>query len=92
MENKDAADVFRLLQAIETERLAAGLELLRTDPISRTPTVNSLRFLEGLFGRPDGLGVTLLRGAVTGLDDPEIAAASCVELANDVLDHDKKNL
>jgi hypothetical protein len=85
LENKDAADIFRLLQAIETERLVAGLRRLSDDPISHVAAVNSLDFLESLFARVEALGIRLLRAAVTGLDDPEIAAASCVELANDLL-------
>jgi hypothetical protein len=85
LENKDAADVFRLLQTIETERLAVGLRRLSDDPISRRAAINSLEFLESLFARGEALGIRLLRAAVAGLDDPEIAAASCVELANDLL-------
>jgi nucleotidyltransferase-like protein len=85
LENKDAADVFRLLQTIETERLVAGLGRLGDDPISRLAAITSLEFLEGLFAQVEALGIRLLRAAVAGLDDPEIAAASCVELANDLL-------
>jgi hypothetical protein len=85
LENKDAADVFRLLQAFETERLAVGLRRLKEDPISQASTINSLEFLDGLFARIDAIGIALLRAAVGGLDDPEIAAASCVELAKDLI-------
>lgn len=90
LENKDAADVFRLLQAIETERLVAGFRRLSDDPISRMAAVNSLEFLDNLFARVEALGIRLLRAAVAGLDDPEIAAASCVELAKDLLRSAKK--
>ena len=92
LENKDAADIFRLLQAIETERLVAGLRRLSDDPISRMAAVNSLDFLESLFAQLEALGIRLLRAAITGLDDPEIAAASCVELANDLLRSAKREI
>jgi hypothetical protein len=85
LENKDAADIFRLLQAVETERLITGLVRLRDDSISRQTATKALEFLEVLFGRAEGIGISLLRAGVAGLDDPEIIAASCVELAADVL-------
>jgi hypothetical protein len=85
LENKDAADVFRLLQAIATERLVAGLAKLRSDPISVTVSANALDFLQRLFGEAGGLGIKLLRAAVEGLDDPDVAAASCLELAKDLV-------
>ncbi len=85
LENKDAADVFRVLQAIQRERLVAGFRRLREDSISQATAVLALDFLEGLFTRSDALGINLLRAAVTGLDDPDVAAASCLELANDLL-------
>ncbi len=85
LENKDAADVFRLLQAVETERLVAGWARLRDDSISALIATNALEFLEVLFARAEALGIALLRAAVAGLGDPDIAAASCIELANDLL-------
>jgi hypothetical protein len=85
LKNKDAADVFRLLQAIKTERLVDGFRRMMEDPISRASAANALTFLEDLFGKKDAIGIQMLRAAVEGLDDPDIAAASCVELANDLL-------
>jgi hypothetical protein len=85
LENKDAADIFRLLQAISTERLVAGFAKITADPISATVSTNSFDFLQRLFGQSEGLGISLLRDAVTGLGDPDNAEASCVELAKDLL-------
>jgi len=85
LENKDAADVFRLLQALPTEKLVAGLAKLRSDPISATVSAHALDFLQRLFGEADLLGIMLVRAAVEGLDDPDVAAASCVELAKDLI-------
>jgi hypothetical protein len=85
LENKDAADTFRLLQAVETERLVGGLVRLRNDSISRVAATNALGYLEVLFCQAEGMGTALLRAAVAGLDDPEVVAASCVELAIEVL-------
>lgn len=85
VENKDAADVLRLLQSIPTTKLLAGFGKLRSDPISATITTHGLDFLQRLFGGTGGLGIKLLRAAVEGLDDPDVAAASCVELAKDLL-------
>ena len=85
LENKDAADIFRLLQAIPTDKLAAGLAKLRSGPISATVSAKALDFLQRLFGETEGLGIKLLRAAVEGLDDPDVAAASCLELAKDII-------
>jgi hypothetical protein len=90
LENKDAADVFRLLQAISTERLLAGLKTTIADPISMSVTVRALEFLEHLFCDSEGIGINLLRAAITGLDDPDVAAASCIELAMDLEREAKK--
>ncbi len=86
LENKDAADVFRLLQAIDLERFASGFRALREDAVSAASAVRAIGFLEDLFGRAGGLGIGMLREAVTGLDDPDIAAASCLQLARDVME------
>jgi len=85
LENKDAADIFRLLQAIPTDKLITGLAKLRSDPISATVSAKALDFLQRLFGETEGLGIKLLRAAVEGLDDPDVAAASCLELAKDLI-------
>jgi hypothetical protein len=85
LKTRTRADVFRLLQAIATERLVDGMAKLKDHPVSRTAAVDSLDFLERLFAQREALGIRLLRAATAGLDDPEIVAASCVELARDIV-------
>ena len=53
-------------------------------------TVRALEFLEHLFCDSEGVGINLLRAAITGLDDPDVAAASCIELALDLVREAKK--
>jgi len=44
-----------------------------------------LRYLRELFATPDGAGLDLLRAAVRGVEDEEVAAESCIALVQELL-------
>ncbi len=85
LSNKDALDVLRLLQATPTEALATSLTMLRADPLAGPTTNVALDLLQELFGTPDTVGSQMAARAVEGLADPDVIAASCAALAEDLL-------
>lgn len=85
LNNKDAIDVVRLLRAITTEHLAAGLARLLDDPISSAVSEMSLHQLQALFGSPSGKGVQMAVRGLEPLELPEVVAASTTMLVGDLL-------
>lgn len=85
-DDKDALDVYRLLQAISTERLTRGTGHLLEQAMSRAVTQEALVHLETLFADAAAGGSLMAARAVELLDDPERIAASCAALASDLLD------
>jgi hypothetical protein len=85
--DKDAHDLYRLLAAVPTEELAAGLRRLRADELAGPPTQQALDLLDELFGRgPDALGAVMAGRAEEGIGNPQVAAASAAILSGDLLD------
>lgn len=83
--DKDALDVFRLLQGVSTQDLAASMERLLANKISAQVTHQSLELLRQLFGRQDGAGAEMVVRATEGLEDPATIRASCQVLASELL-------
>ena len=84
-EDKDALDVYRLLQAVPTEELADRLGELLSDPLASEVSREAVGFLETLFGRTEAEGIQMTVRATEGLEDPDRLAASCSALAEDLL-------
>ena len=57
--DKDALDVLRLLQAIDTATFAAGLAQLANHELCAAVTAEAVSQLAPLFGSPDSVGVTM---------------------------------
>lgn len=86
-DDKDAHDLYRLLAAVSTDAVAAGLGRLRADELAGPPTERALALLAELFGAgPEALGSRMAGRAEEGIGDPQIAAASAAVLSKDVLD------
>jgi len=84
--DKDAHDIYRLLMAIPTSGLAAGLYGLTKDDLAGSVTAQALIYLADLFA--DGAtasGSHMAGRAEEGVGDPEVVAASCAVLASDLL-------
>ncbi|MGJ6979882.1 GSU2403 family nucleotidyltransferase fold protein [Aestuariimicrobium soli] len=85
-DNKDAHDVYRLLQAIETPTLAASLESLLHTHVSEAVTREALVHLRQLFGDgPDALGSSMAGAAEELVGDPAGVSASVALLSQDLL-------
>ncbi len=84
--DKDAHDLFRLLVAIPTERLADTLRRLRNDELAEPATHQALTYLDTLFAAgPKALGAVMAGRAEEGVGDPTTVAASAALLAQDLL-------
>jgi hypothetical protein len=83
--DKDALDLYRLLQAVPTERLADGVRRLRADELSRDTTDDALDTLRALFTRPGADGVEMTVRAAGDPEGSDIIRASTITLAGDLL-------
>lgn len=83
---KDALDIYRLLQAISTDDLAARLARLRDSDEAGAVTGAAIGHLRALFGARDGKGVELAVGATRAIMDPVELTLSLVTLSNDLMD------
>ena len=86
LDNKDSLDILRLLQALSTEELAAGIHRLLGDNRSAEVTQEALTYLQDLFGGAESLGSVMAGQAVEGIEDPATIAESSAALANDLLE------
>lgn len=82
LKDKDALDVFRLLNAVQAEEYHARIGLLRANPVSAGVTDTALRLFSKLFAAPDGDGVAMVVRALP-LDDPETVSGRCLALARE---------
>ena len=85
LKDKDALDVYRLLQAVPTEKLAEQLKKLGENEISVAVTQAALAELPRLFGRLDAPGCQMAVRATEALLPGSTMAASIVALTNDLL-------
>ncbi len=83
---KDAFDIYRLLRAIETTKMASEFGLILSHEISSRVTAEALTTFQRLFGAPSGVGTQLVVRSVLNLEDPDFIAASTVALSRDLLD------
>lgn len=83
--DKDALDLYRLLQAVPTEQLADGVRRLRADELSRDTTDEALDTLRVLFTRPDAEGVEMTVRAAGDPEGSDIVRASTMALAADLV-------
>ncbi|MDQ4500749.1 GSU2403 family nucleotidyltransferase fold protein [Sinomonas sp. ASV322] len=86
LNDKDAHDAYRLLRAIETEKLRAGFTVLLDNELSREVTREALDHLAVLFAdSADALGSTMAGRAEEGVGEPEEVAVAVSILAGDLL-------
>jgi len=87
LNDKDAHDVYRLLQATtDMAALSASFERLLANPVSKTVTQQAIDWLPGLFADgPEALASVMAGRAEQGVGDPDVVSASVAVLAADVL-------
>ena len=77
LSDKDAADVFRLMQTADATRTATTLRQLAVDLVAGPVAQAGLRYLVDLFGRSASPGVTMAVAALQLAVPPERIAAVC---------------
>jgi hypothetical protein len=85
LDDKDALDVLRLLQAIETPTLVAAIHRLLLHDVANDVTREALDGLKQYFTDPSAAGSQMAVRAVGGLMAADVVAASCAALASDLL-------
>lgn len=84
--DKDAHDIYRLLVAIPTSRLAAAIYGLSNDDLAGPVTTRALTYLADLFAAgATAIGSHMAGRAEEGVGEPDVVAASCAALASDLL-------
>ena len=83
--DKDALDILRLLQAIDTETLAQGLVSLAVDKLSAEVTSEAMSQFKSLFGSQDDVGIRMANRAARSSVEPDVIAASFALLVSDLL-------
>ena len=85
LNDKDAFDVFRLLQATDSPTLAEGLAQLMDHEVSQTVATEALSQLSPLFAAPDAVGVRMAVRAAGPDAEPDVIAASLRALVSDLV-------
>lgn len=83
--DKDAFDIYRLIRAVDAQELAAGVQRLVDNDISRAVTDQALSLFRELFGHTRADGTEQVVRHVEGLEDPDFIAASSVSLSEEFL-------
>lgn len=86
LDDKDALDVLRLLRAVPTTALAAGLHRLLSDAAAQEVAREAVDHLARLFGATGASGTQMAVQATERLEDPAAIAGSCVALTAALLD------
>jgi hypothetical protein len=76
--DKDAGDIYRLVQATSVADMAAGLRLALTDDVAAPVADAALRHLRGLFADRRHIGVGMAQRAVGPSGEPEETVAAAL--------------
>ncbi len=85
LNDKDAHDVYRLLVATSTDDLAATMQMLQDQQMTREVVTHAMGYLRDLFSTADALGASMAGRAEAGIGQPDTVAASVSYLAQDLL-------
>lgn len=85
VKDKDALDIFRLLQAIPTDTFVQRIKGLQTSEVSRAVTDEAILHLNTLFSQSTGTGVQLAVRATRFLIDPDELTLTLTTLTVDLL-------
>jgi hypothetical protein len=77
LDDKDAADVVRLMQTTNPDEVAGTLNALGDDVIAGVPSKNALIYIEELFGRRGALGIEMAARALRGAMPEDRVQALC---------------
>ncbi|HEX5145614.1 MAG TPA: hypothetical protein VFV85_01220 [Conexibacter sp.] len=77
-DDKDAADVVRLMRATDPHAVGRTLVRVRADPVAQEACVRGVRMLDALFGRAGRPGVRMAQRALRLAMPEELVEALCV--------------
>ena len=83
--DKDAVDVLRLMQAVDTRTLAAGLAQLSDHELSAAVTAEAVSQLKPFAGSPEAPGVSMAICAARPDAEPEVISTCFTVLVSDLL-------
>ena len=83
---KDAFDIYRLLRATDTAKMASEFDLLGSHELSSDVASDALSMFRSLFGAASGTGTELVVSAIQGLEDPDFITESSVVLSQDLIE------
>lgn len=84
--DKDALDVFRILQSIEADALAKSMQRMFADERSKATAERGLELFEELFGTRGSEGAGMAARATQPLLDEDQVRLSCEALAKELLE------
>lgn len=85
LSDKDAADVYRIMQTNRPGTVAETMATLIDDPLSAEVILQALNFMRDLFARRAGEGVAMAQRALQLAVDPNQVATLCVAFTERVL-------
>jgi hypothetical protein len=75
LDDKDAADVVRLMQTTSPDKIAATLAVLAEDEVAGSPTEEAFKYIEYLFGRRGRPGIEMASKALrTAMPEDRVVA------------------
>ena len=86
LSDKDASDVFRIMQAASPTAVAATFDELLRDPLAGEVTLQSLEFMEELFARRAGYGIVMAKRALRLAVDEAQVETLCMSFATKLLE------
>lgn len=87
LQDKDAHDVFRILQGTDLRDLVRRYQKLIADEVSRDVAIEALGYLEVLFAAgPTAIGSMMAGRAEVGVGMPDVVAQQVALLARELLD------
>ncbi|MGH2878302.1 MAG: hypothetical protein ACRDK4_01660 [Solirubrobacteraceae bacterium] len=78
LDDKDAADVVRLMQTANAHDVATTLRALASDPVAGRPTSDALLYVGQLFGRRGGQGIEMAAHALRTAMPADRVQALCL--------------
>ncbi len=85
LSDKDAADVYRIMQTTRPAEIAETMRTLIADPMSAEVSVQALDLMRDLFARRAGEGVAMAQRALQLAVDPDQVATLCVAFTEQLL-------
>jgi hypothetical protein len=83
--DKDALDVYRIMQTTEPDEISQTLRRLQDNVVAGAVTSTALEYMQELFGRRAGAGVTMAQNALRLAIDEETIATLSIAFTQRVL-------